>query len=169
MTSTTSPFPRASFLRRLAAIVYDSLMAVAIGVVSGLIALTVLIVLLENGVLDKHGFEHSKDVIQQSPLYTNILRFWCGGWILLFFVWFWRNGGQTIGMRAWRLRIFSTTDKPMGYGRALLRAITSLLGLGTLLILLDFKNKLALQDRLSGTEVLVLTKEANHHRAWKQL
>jgi hypothetical protein len=32
--------------------------------------------------------------------------------------------------------------------------------------LIDFKNKLALQDRLTNTEVLVLTKEENHHRAW---
>lgn len=92
-----------------------------------------------------------------------------GAWVLGFFVWFWRNGGQTIGMRAWRLRLFSTTEQPLTYRRALWRTLCSLGGLGTLLVLFDVRHKQSLQDRLAKTEMLVLSKEANHHAAWKDL
>jgi hypothetical protein len=72
-------------------------------------------------------------------------------------------------MRAWRLRLFSTNDKPFGYKRAFWRLLCSLGGLGTLLVLLDFKSKQSLQDRIAKTEILVLSKEDNHHEAWKGL
>jgi uncharacterized RDD family membrane protein YckC len=166
MSSQSSEFSRAGFFRRLAAMIYDSLIAIAIGVCAGLVAVTVLVVLLENGVLDKQGMEHSGDTIRQS-LWMNIaIQLWCAAWISSFFMWFWKRGGQTIGMRAWRIRIFSTIEQPMGYSRVCWRMLASLLGLGTLLVLFDVKNKQSLQDRLAKTEVLVLTKEANHHQNW---
>jgi uncharacterized RDD family membrane protein YckC len=87
-------------------------------------------------------------------------------WVTGFFVWFWRNGGQTIGMRAWRMRLYSTNEQSLGYGRAFLRMLYSLGGLGTLLVLLDVKYKQSLQDRLAGTEMRVLSKEANDHKSW---
>ena len=71
-----------------------------------------------------------------------------------------------MGMRAWRLRIYSTIDEPMTWSRLFIRLIGSLGGLGTLLVLIDFKNKQSLQDRLAKTEVLRLTKEANDHKKW---
>ncbi|GGD60902.1 RDD family protein [Lacimicrobium alkaliphilum] len=159
-------FPRAGFIRRLAAMIYDILVATAVGMCAALVAIVVLVILLENNVLDKQGIEHSHEVIQASALYKTLIQIWVGGWVLGFFVWFWRNGGQTIGMRAWRLRLFSTTEHPLTYSRALWRTICSLGGLGTLLVLIDVNNKLSLQDRLAKTEMLVLSKEANHHRNW---
>lgn len=159
-------FPRAGFLRRLAAMVYDILVAVAVGMVAAMVMTVTLILLFENGVLDKQGYEHVSDIIQQSVLYKSIVQGWVFLWVTGFFVWFWRNGGQTIGMRAWRMRLFSTNDKPLGYGRAFMRMVYSLGGLGTLLVLLDFKNKQSLQDRLANTEMRVLTKEANDHKSW---
>lgn len=169
MTEPSHSFPRAGFIRRLAAMIYDALVAVAVGMCAALVAIVVLVILLENNLLDKQGMEHSSEVIQASPLYKALIQIWVGGWVLGFFVWFWRNGGQTIGMRAWRLRLFSTNDQPLTYGRALWRTLCSLAGLGTLLVLLDIKHKQSLQDRLAKTEMLVLSKEANHHAAWKDL
>ena len=166
---TNQSFPRAGFFRRLAAIIYDLLVATAIFMVAGIVSTVVLIVLLENNILDKHGLTHSMDVISHSPLYANIIFGWSLLWVVGFFLWFWRNGGQTIGMRAWRLRIFSTTEQHFGYGRALWRLVCSLGGLGTLLVLFDIKHKQSLQDRLANTEILYLSKEANHHKAWKEL
>jgi uncharacterized RDD family membrane protein YckC len=166
MTQQDDAFPRAGFLRRLAAMIYDTLVAVAVGMCAALVAIVVLVILLENNVLDKQGMEHSSAVIQASPLYKTLIQIWVGAWVLGFFVWFWRNGGQTIGMRAWRLRLFSTTDQPLTYSRALWRTLCSLGGLGTLLVLLDVRHKQSLQDRLAKTEMLVLSKEANHHRSW---
>ncbi|WP_102794384.1 RDD family protein [Bowmanella denitrificans] len=162
-------FPRAGFFRRLAAIVYDSLVALAVFMVAGILITVLLIILLENGVLDKQGYQHSMEAIGHSPWLSRLIFTWAMLWTLGFFLWFWRNGGQTIGMRAWRLRLFSTNEQPLGYGRALWRLLCSLGGLGTLLVLFDVKHKQSLQDRLAHTEMLVLSKDANHHKAWKDL
>ncbi|MEP1383426.1 MAG: RDD family protein, partial [Paraglaciecola sp.] len=134
-----------------------------------LIMLICFLVLFESNIINKGGHEHFMDLMQASVVYPMILQTWVAFWVVIFFLWFWRNGGQTIGMRAWRLRLFSTNDKPFGYGRALLRLICSLGGLGTLLVLFDVKSKLSLQDRLTNTEILVLSKEANHHASWKNI
>lgn len=158
--------PRASFFRRLLAMVYDTLVAVAVGMCAAMVMTVVMVVLLKNGVLDMHGAAEPADYIQSSVLYKTLIQVWVGLWVVAFFLWFWRRGGQTLGMRAWRLRIYSTIDAPMTWGRLILRLLTSLCGLGTLLVLVDFKNKLALQDRVAHTEVLHLTKEANDHKQW---
>lgn len=167
--TNASGFPRAGFIRRLAAMIYDILVAVAVAMVAAMIIIVSLVLLLENGVLDKQGYEHTSDVIQHSLLLKNVIRGWVALWVLSFFLWFWRNGGQTIGMRAWRMRLFSTDDRPLSYGRALFRLIASLGGLGTLLVLFDIKHKQSLQDRLAKTEMLVLSKTANDHKAWKDI
>lgn len=169
MSKEQSNFARAGFFRRIAAMVYDLLVAVAIGMCAAIIMTVIFTLLYENGLLDKGGIEHISDILQQSFLFQICMQLWVAAWVIGFFLWFWRNGGQTIGMRAWRLRLFSTNDKPFGYGRALLRLICSLGGLGTLLVLLDWKSKQSLQDRITNTEILVLTKDANHHASWRDI
>ena len=166
MKSNDKAFPRAGLFRRLAAIIYDALVVTANGMCA---ALVVLMICYQNGLIEKNNTDHFMDFFRQSIVFTTLMQIWVGLWMASFFLWFWKNGGQTIGMRAWRLRLFSMDEKPMGYGRALIRLFGSLGGLGTLLVLIDFKNKLALQDRLSKTEILVLTKDANHHKAWKSI
>tara|TARA_R110002167_G_scaffold2771_5_gene13676 strand:- start:4663 stop:5316 length:654 start_codon:yes stop_codon:yes gene_type:complete len=169
MNSPKTSSPRAGFFRRLAAFIYDTLVAIAVAMVAAMLMLITLLLLVENGVLDNQGYANFSELFQHSIFYQSLLQIWVSIWVVGFFLWFWRNGGQTIGMRAWRLKIFSTTDKPFGYGRALLRLISSLGGLGTLLVLFDVKHKQSLQDRIAGTEILYLSKEANHHKAWKDL
>lgn len=164
--NSTSP-KRAGFFKRLAAMIYDTLIAVAVGMLSALLIIVVLTILFENGVLSKQGYEQVSDLIQQSFMYKLIIQVWVVFWVTVFFLWFWKNGGQTLGMRAWRLRIYSLhEDREMGYGRLFLRLVTSLGGLGTLLVLFDFKHKQSLQDRIAGTQVLQLSKDQNHHRNW---
>ena len=169
MQEHKNQFSRAGFFRRLAAMIYDFLVAVAVGMCAGLVMLVALLIMFESQIIDQTGHEHFMDLMQHSIVYPLILQIWVTLWVVCFFLWFWRNGGQTIGMRAWRLRLFSTNDKTFGYGRALLRLVCSLGGLGTLLVLLDIKSKLSLQDRLTNTEILVLSKEANHHTSWKNI
>ncbi len=158
--------PRASFFRRLLAMVYDTLVATAVGMCAAIVLIVTLVILLKNGILDLQGYAEPADLIQASFGYKLVIQLWVGAWIAGFFLWFWKKGGQTLGMRAWRLRIYSTTDAPMTWGRLVLRLISALGGLGTLLVLVDFKNKQSLQDRVANTEVLLLTKEANHHKNW---
>ncbi len=166
---TSEHYHRAGFFRRLAAIIYDILVAVAVGMCAAMVMLVAMLLLVENDVLNNHGYEHFSDLIQHAPVYQYILQGWVAAWVIAFFLWFWRNGGQTIGMRAWRLRIVSTNENPLTYTRAFVRMLTSFLGLGTFLVLLDYKHKQSLQDRIAGTEVICLSKEANHHRSWRNL
>jgi uncharacterized RDD family membrane protein YckC len=74
----------------------------------------------------------------------------------LFFCVFWTRG-ETLGMRAWKLRIVAADGQPPGWGRALLRfaaALVSLaaLGLGFAWVLVD-RDRLAWHDRWSGTRL----------------
>ncbi len=169
MKQNSPSFPRAGFFRRAAAMLYDALVAIAIGMIAAMLLIVPLVVLIENGILDKQGFQYSNEVIQHSLLYKSLIQVWVVFWVTLFFLWFWRNGGQTLGMRAWRLRLFSLTDEPVGYKRAFVRLLCSVGGLGTLLVLLDWRHKQSLQDRIAHTEMLVLTKDANHHKSWKNI
>lgn len=158
---------RASFFRRLAAMIYDTLVATAVAMLAGLIFQVVCLILFQAQVLNNHGIENYMDYFQASDSLKLLANIWIGLWIVGFFLWFWKHGGQTIGMRAWRLKIYNLKDQDnISYLRLALRLFSSLLGLGTLLVLFDFKNKQSLQDRIAQTEVLFLSKEANDHKSW---
>lgn len=160
-------FQRAGFFRRLAAMVYDALVATAVGMLSGLIFQVVTLILFQNKLLNSDGFENYMDYFQSSELLQLAANGWVALWVAAFFLWFWKHGGQTLGMRAWRLKIYNLKDqKDISYARLLVRLLTAFLGLGTLLVLLDVKNKQSLQDRIAQTEVLYLSKEANDHKSW---
>lgn len=80
----------------------------------------------------------------------------------LFFGWFWTHGGQTLGMRAWRLKLLDTRGAPVGWRHALIRyagAWLSLLpaGLGYLWVWLDPQHQ-AWHDRLSGTRLVITSR-----------
>ena len=164
--SDSVDLPRAGFIRRLAAIIYDALVAVAVAMIAALVMSALLVILLSNGVLSMNGAEAPNEAIRQSLLLTSTIQLWVAAWVIGFFLWFWKNGGQTIGMRAWRLRLFSTNNEPVTWGRLFIRLLTALGGLGTLAVLLDVKNKLALQDRASKMEMVVLSKHQNDHKNW---
>lgn len=80
-----------------------------------------------------------------------------------FYSWFWIHGGQTLGMRAWRLRLVSADGGPVTLRQALLRCAAALLswavlGLGYWWILFD-PDKAAWHDRLSGTFVVLTERD----------
>ncbi|HUG98342.1 MAG TPA: RDD family protein [Gammaproteobacteria bacterium] len=84
----------------------------------------------------------------------------------LFFAGFWRRG-ETLGMRAWKLRIVAADGRPPGWGRGLLRFAMALLswavfGLGFWWVLVDLE-RLAWHDRLSGTRLVLRNPEASAH------
>ena len=47
----------------------------------------------------------------------------------IYFAASWTRGGQTIGMKAWRLRVVRSDGRPLGFARALLRFAAALLSL----------------------------------------
>ncbi|MEX2164154.1 MAG: RDD family protein [Sulfuricaulis sp.] len=99
-----------------------------------------------------------KPVLFVKTLYQLYLLAIC----FLFYAGFWIRGGQTLGMRAWRLKLVAQNGAPIGWAIAVKRfalAWISLLclGLGFLWILFN-QDKLAWHDRWSGTKIILLPK-----------
>lgn len=75
----------------------------------------------------------------------------------LFFGWFWTHGGQTLGMRAWKIKILTPDGRAISWLQAAQRFFAALLswlffGLGFWWILFD-KQKRSWHDRLSNSSV----------------
>lgn len=81
---------------------------------------------------------------------------------LLFFCWFWTHGGQTLGMRAWRVRVVAPGGSPVTWNAAVRRffgAILSWIALGAGFWSSLFRSdKLTWHDRLSGTRLVQVPK-----------
>jgi uncharacterized RDD family membrane protein YckC len=134
-----------SLLRRLAAIFYDSLLLIAVWFV-----LTAFALPLTAG--------------EAVPAGNLLYRFYLLLTALIFFGGFWTHGGQTLGMRAWRLKVQQPNGQPITRGQALRRFIFALLswlplGAGFWWILIDKRGQ-AWHDRLSATELIVVPKKA---------
>jgi uncharacterized RDD family membrane protein YckC len=76
---------------------------------------------------------------------------------LLYYGFFWRRSGQTLGMRAWRLVLRSVTGSKLSAAQILARGATAPLawlpaGLGVLWLYIDPEHR-ALQDRWTATRV----------------
>jgi uncharacterized RDD family membrane protein YckC len=138
--STNQPRP-ASLFRRLAALFYDSLLLLALWFVA-----TALLLPLSGG----------EAIHSSNPLLTTYLLFVS----FFFYGWFWMHGGQTLGMRSWRLQLRNLREGPITWWQALLRFLVAipaagLLGLGYFWMLVD-RRKLTWHDRYSETTVVQL-------------
>jgi len=139
-----SPPTRPGLIRRLAAIFYDSLLLFAI-----LYIATLPLLMLT------HGRAIEPGNLYFLP-YLLLVSF-------VFLGWFWTHGGQTLGMRAWRMRVQQPGGGNITWSQALLRFAAAILswaagGLGFLWILVD-RDRMAWHDRLSRTEVILLEKK----------
>lgn len=156
-----SEFPRAGFRRRFAAWIYDSLMVVAIYMFLGLILSSLFHLMISFGYVDIVGFSSASDYTANSIAFKLLLNVSGLGAVVYFFIYFCSKGGQTLGMKAWRLRVQYNDGRLISKKTALLRLLLALLGLGNVAVLIDRKNKLSLQDRATNTEVVVLSSTAN--------
>ena len=75
--------------------------------------------------------------------------------LMVYFVWFWLNGGQTLPMKTWKLRLAGADGRPPRPLQALLRYLAAwpsiLLGCIGLFWALVAKDRQFLHDRLAGT------------------
>ncbi|MBL4855829.1 MAG: RDD family protein [Idiomarina sp.] len=158
-------FPSAGFPRRFVSWVYDFLVAVAIIMLASALALlfAALLTTFEWLVLPE-GMDHAA-WLAQGPWYSLYLL----SVVSLFFGWFWKRSGQTLGMRAWRLKLQNRDGSRLTNRQVFIRLITCCAGLGNLWVLVDFKNKRAWHDYAAGTEVVTLSKEANQLFYWNEL
>jgi uncharacterized RDD family membrane protein YckC len=137
----------AGFARRAAALVYDAFLLAA------------LLMIFTGGAL---FFTHGAAILPVTAgalvyLYRAGLVAIIAGYYILN----WLRSGQTLGMRAWRIRAVNASGNPMTFSAAILRAGLGLLAwapaaLGVLWLYLD-PDHLALHDRFSKTRVVRLT------------
>lgn len=149
--------PRAGLLRRLAAWVYDLLVVISLMMVAGFIYFLLTVFALKLGWLSLGEHEDVAALINASHWYQLGLI----AVALFFYCWFWRTSGQTLGMRAWRLRVQNTDGGRLRLAQCIIRAASSLLGLGNLWLIVNPRTKLALQDKIADCEVIIMSKELN--------
>jgi uncharacterized RDD family membrane protein YckC len=131
---------------RLIAAVYDLLPVLALWFIGVVLALC-----LRMGALDVHRLG-DKLLVQAFVV----------GLTTLYFVASWRRGGQTVGMRAWRLRVVTAAGTQIGLKQALVRFAVALLslaafGLGFFWCLID-RDRRAWHDMAAGTTVVRMDK-----------
>ena len=128
--------PSSALLRRLAALLYDLILLIAV-----LFVVTALALVPNDG----QAIEH--------PLYLVVV---LGvGW--LFFDWFWRHGGQTLGMRAWGLTLVDDGGGALTRRRTAIRYALGIVLFGFTLLSVPFDARgRAMHDRLTRTRVIRL-------------
>ncbi len=122
--------------RRLAIIVYDSLLLLAL-----LFLATALILPFNNGEAYASGQ-------YLFPIYLLMVSF-------VFYGWFWTHGGQTLGMKAWKIKIQTINNQPVTWKHAFKRFLMAIFswlfcGLGFVWQLID-KRRYTWHDRFSKT------------------
>ena len=134
MTQTT-----AGIARRLASMLYE-----------GLVVFAVLLIgfLLPQIVLNAFGL-----VLAPRLLWLHVLVL-----LMLYFVWFWLHGGQTLPMKTWKLVLVSDNGSEPRPLQAVLRYLAAwpsilLGGIGLLWALFD-KDRQFLHDRIAGTYIV---------------
>ena len=161
-------FPRTGFWRRAAAWLYDALVIIAFAMLTTVLYLLFIQLLLSFEFLSLGNAADVSDLIQQDPILKTIRTALLILVSICFFVYFWTRGGQTIGMRAWRLKVQQVGGARITVKQAIIRAATALGGLGNLAVFVNLKQPRALQDYLAGTEIITLSKEENK-RIYKSL
>jgi len=128
---------------------YDTLIVIAL-----LMVVTALLLVVTGGeaiTSDRYG---ALELAYQFLLLAVIVGFFGG---------FWTRRGQTLGMRAWRLRVLREDGRGLSWLDSFKRMAAALLslaplGLGYFWLWID-RDKLTWHDRLTHTRVIVLPKE----------
>ena len=135
-------YQSAGHFRRLAAILYDSLLIIAMWLITTLL----LVAFINDG------------AALQGPLFQFGLYFEA----CLFYSYFWRLRGQTLGMQVWKIKLVSPSLQTLSWQECFARLFfalvsVSMLGLGFIWMLFD-PERLTWHDRASGTRVVLLRK-----------
>lgn len=140
----------AGLLRRLGAIVYDTLLLAALLMVGTALFLP---------------FTHGEALSAEAhPVLEWVYRFTLVALTVGFFGLFWTRRGQTLGMMSWRLRLEREDGTLPDWRDTVIRLAAAVLswlpaGLGFVWILVDRDGR-AWHDRLSRTRVVVVAKDS---------
>ena len=133
-------FIRPAILRRLVAMCYEILL------LSGVVA---VLVIAPHVLIGAFAHRLATPAILWAHLFLVLL---------VYFIWFWSNGGQTLAMKTWRIRLLSRDGLPVRPAQALLRFLLSwpslvLGGVGIVWALVDRDGQF-LHDRIAGTQLV---------------
>lgn len=155
-TQTTTPeFATPSLMRRIAAMVYDTLLLAAVSILYGAIATGINIAI--------NGIPATGERVSWGAFGIVVFI----GWILTlayFFCYFWKKSGQTLGMKTWRIKMYDANSMQLpGYSQCIIRCCCAplsmaLLGIGYWSMYLN-PDRQTLHDKLSNTRVLLLSKD----------
>lgn len=133
--------PSSGFLRRLAAMFYEALVVTAVLMFGFLLPHVIL-----------GAFAGVKAPQWFAKIHVFVL-------LLVYFAWFWINGGQTLAMKTWKLRVVdATSGGRLRPAQAVLRYMAawfSILpaGIGLFWALID-RDRQFLHDRIAGTRIV---------------
>ena len=105
MNQTTQKM--ATPVKRLLAALYDSLLVLAVLFIATALTLPLT-----------HGKATSPDNL--------LMQLYLLAVIFIFYGWFWTHGGQTLGMRAWKMQLLSLDGSAVSWKQALIRFITAI-------------------------------------------
>lgn len=128
-----------AFPRRFAAVLYDSLLITGM-----LFPITLILIWIRGGTAFSPGDRLFEGIIALTS--------WA------FHVWFWTHGGQTLGMKAWGIKIEDTSGRSVNAATASKHFLLGVLlclpfGLGWWWSILDPHHR-SLQEILSGTRIV---------------
>ena len=142
--------------KRLLVIVYDLLLLTALLFTVGVLVAGIMTFAFNNGnaITEQHAFYFTSQLIILIILI-------CTGF--LFYSWFWMHGGQTLGMKTWRVQLISVDGDQIDWKKSAIRFIGAIiswavLGLGFLWSLFD-EQKRTWHDLLSATKLIQLPKK----------
>jgi len=100
------------------------------------------------------------EATDSSMAYTIFLRFYLASIIFFYFGWFWTHGGQTLGMKTWKIKLISNNSQTINWKQVTIREITAViswafLGLGFIWSLFD-NQKRSWHDISSNTRLIDL-------------
>ncbi len=139
------------FHRHLLALVYDTFLVVPIVMVT-----TALVMALYVQVIPVNT-DHDVVALPASLVQTSALLS-----VAIFYAIFWRRGGQTLGMQAWRIQLVNSEGLAVSNRQICLRLVMALISYGALGFGLAWRfidpHHCYLHDRLSGTRLTLVPK-----------
>lgn len=152
-----APIGHPSLLRRLAAMFYDFILALALS-----LAVTAVILAIRVAIDGAEQVRAGGRALQGGYSVAVLISVLIAQ--LLFFAYFWSRNGQTLGMQAWRIRIDSPDNQAIAFKTACLRWLlawvsAAVCGLGYLWALFD-GDKRTWHDIWSNTQTVLLPKKS---------
>lgn len=125
MATETPENTPVSLFKRLLAIFYDAFLLLALLFIVGVIAAGIFTFTINDGnaITPEHPTYLAYQLFMLTLLFSTAF---------LFLGWFWTHGGQTLGMRTWRIKLISNDGSNISWDQAFIRCFTALISWGLL-------------------------------------